>query len=595
MALNKKYWLILNCFFILICFQQLFAQEDWQDSLDIQNPLPPVPDSLDKQIQKTQQTVHPPSLKEVEQKVINLETQFFDMDARTWQDDYLLYHYNNAYYFSPYQKNLYLLSNLTLNNFLYTPNELSGLLHYYSQKESPLYETKFETVSVPFEPMLTALQFSAGEHKSENKYLNLQKNNFLHLCNTRVFVHSGSYNSPWENKSYFDDFVLQLNRRIATHHISFHFIKQFSDQDLFMPFNRYNATELFPHYHRKFSANTGILDVGLFNDIFEFSFMRQSGYEKIVEPSIIPDKYEVDRNQLVLGLSTPGEIDKIKILWGLDSNQYKNFKSIREDSSTDYFINLYLTSPGFWELSTVKVLGQVYFSDIFDTTFIYTHLSYDIPIGASQNLNLGMGSIGNPHSTNALESGILYYEERKNPLSNFAGLSWNLKKSSNHLEITPYIVQTRYDYQWVLQDSLVYQSLDDYVSGGIKGEADIEYNLFGLPNRMRLRFNFTNWPDTLVFRPNFKLKFTWNIKKDTGYNNFVYLAPSISYIKDFRNMKLTKESNELFFDLEFGINISRFRISASIKNILNQEYFMDPEYLINERSAHFKVHWNFIN
>jgi hypothetical protein len=572
------------------------AHEDLESSSNGQTFSPLAQDSLDNLIQIEKEKVATLSLKEVEEKVIDLENEFFDTNRRIWQDSYAFYHYSNMYYFLPYQNSPYFLSNLQLDNFLYIPNELLSLIFYYGKKEPILYGTEFETVSVPFEPTLAALQFSAGQHNSENKYLNLQKNNFLNLFNVRVFVHSGSYSSPWQNKNYFDDFVLQMDRQISAHRISLHFIKQFSDQDLFMSLNRFNNAELFPHYHRKFSANTGILHAELFNNILEFSYLYQKGDEHIVEPSITPDKYKVTRNQLTLGISSPaGESDYMKLLLGLDSNQYKNFESIRKDSFTDYFINLYITSPGFLDWSKVEVMGQVYFSDIFDTTFIYTHLSYDIPIGATHDLNLRIGSMGNPHSANTLGSGILYYADRKSPFSNFGELSWDLKKSSTYLEITPYIAQTRYDYQWVLQDSMVYQELEDYVTGGIKGEADIEYDLFGLYNKMGLRFDFTNYPDTLVFRPNFKLKFTWNIKKDTGNNNFVYLTPCISYIQDFCNMRLTKETSEVFFDLEFGINISRFRISASLRNVLNQEYFMDPENLINKRSAHFQVHWNFIN
>lgn len=597
MAMTKKSWAVLTCFLALILSQPIFAQDDLLDSLNVQNQLPPALDSLDNEIERTTQEVPPLSLKEVEEEVIKLEHQFFDTNAQIWKDPEVIYQYNNVYYLPFYQQNPHLLSNIQLDNLFYTTNNLLSLRRYYTKEESAHLKTKFETVSVPFEPMLAVLQFSAGEHNTENKYLHLQKNNFLHLSNLRVFIHSGSHNSPWGNKNYFDDFVLQLDRKMGTHRIGFHFIKQFSDQDVFIPFNRFGTLDLFPRYHRKFAANTGVFDMALFNNILEFSYMHQSGYEKIVEPSTASDKYEFKRNQLTLGISSPYESDDMHIIFGLDSHHYKNFESIRQDTFTDYFINLFLTAPGFRELFTIKLFGQVYVSDVFDTTFIYTHLSSDISTGPNHNINLGIGSIGNPHSANALGSGILYYENRRCPLTNFGELSWTLSPSTAYLKITPYIAQTRYDYQWILQDSLIYQELDDYVNYGIKGEADIEYDLLGLDNTMRLKIDFTNYPDTLVFRPNFKLKFIWNIRQlvDTGYNNYVYLAPCISYIKDFRNMEFIKESDELFFDLEVGINISRFRISASIKNILNREYFMDPGNLINGRSAHFNVHWNFIN
>lgn len=573
-------------FIIFLLFSASTEAQDIQVKKVIQ-PDSSLTDSLGLHIIPDSLKITTYTLKEVEQQVRSIEDTFFNFSNKTFTSN-LIYRFGNNFYFSPYGQTDYSIYNLKLNNLFFGSNDIQGLLFYYNlgRKENDEYE--FSCLETDFEPTLSAISFESGSYNFEDKYLSFQKNNFFNFCDAKLFVHSGKNKSPWNNKNYFDNLAFQAEKNFSTHKIRYNYLKLFSTRDKYNFENPWYKIKFVDSYSQKGQTISHILNMLLFENFIDLSYLHQTGYEKIYGDALIKNKSY--RNQINLGFHLPIEEYETDIYLKADMNDYDHvdYKGIVKD----YYIVLKMNSPGiFSDFYTIKLWNEIFFSDILDTTYIYPQISFDIPINERLTTNLCIGVKGKQYP----------FHLRSDSLDNnikicFADFMFDYKLPQCSFIINPFIQQIEYDYQWVLNDdTLICEEIERHIDYGIIALGEEEFNFLSTENKAKLNFNFTKMPDNLVFRPNLKMKLSWEIRKDVHHNNFLYAISALSYLKDFRNIELEKEKDEIFLDIECGININRFRISVLFKNILNQDYFMDEHNLINGYGTYLQVHWDFIN
>ncbi|MEA3475646.1 MAG: hypothetical protein U9R23_04300 [Candidatus Cloacimonadota bacterium] len=559
----------------------LFHSEE--DSLDIDSlRLPIIPDSS---------KIKTYTLKEVEQQVRSIEDTFFNFSNKTFVSN-SIYRFGNNFYFPPYEQIDYSIYNLKLNNLFFDSNDIQGLLFYYNLDRKENNEYEFSCLETDFEPTLSAVRFASGSFSLEDRYLNFQKNSFFNFCNAKLFVHSGKDKSPWNNKNYFDNTAFQTEKNFSSYKMTYNFLKLFSKNDRYNFANPINGIEIGDNYSQKRRTIYHILDVSLFENFIDFSYLHQRGYEKIYGDTSIKNNFY--RNQINLGFHLPIEEYETDIYLKADINDYNyiDYKGIVKD----YYIVLKMNSPGiFYDFYTIKLRNEIYFSGLDDTTYFYPQLIFDIPIIRQFTTNFFIGVKGEQNDFQTFDSGL-----RHNRIKVvFADLILNYKLNQYDFTLKPFIRQVQNDAQYILLsgngDAPDYEKIKDYTTYGFTAIGEACFDYFTIHNRLRLNFDFKKRPSTLVYRPNIALKLLWEVRQDLKHNNFIYAKSELSYLKDFRNIELEKEKNEIFLDIKCGININRFRISVLFKNILNQDYFMDEHNLINGYGTYLQVHWNFIN
>ncbi len=530
------------------------------------------------------------TLKEVEQQVRSIEDTFFNFNDKVFLSN-SIYRFGNNFYFPPYEQTDYSIYNLKLNNLFFDSNDIQGLLFYYNLDRKENNEYEFSCLETDFEPTLSAISFESGSYNFEDKYLSFQKNNFFKFCDAKLFVHSGKNKSHWNNRNYFDNLVLQIEKNFVSTKIRYNYLKLFSTRDRYNFANPINGIEIGDNYSRKRRTIYHILDVSLFENFIEFSYLHQRGNEKIYGDTLIKNKFI--RNQFNLSFHLPIEEYETDIYLKADINDYNHvdYKGIVKD----YYIVLKMNSPGiFSDFYTIKLRNEIYFSGLDDTTYFYPQLLFDIPLNKKFSSNLMIGVTGKQY----------YFPNFGSPLTHkrakiiYADLAINYQNHNYEVALKPFIQQIQSDAQYIWppwQISPGYEEIKDYNIYGFIATGEAFFGYFTIQNRLRLNFNFTKRPDNLVYRPNIALKLLWEVRQDLKHNNFIYAKSELSYLKDFRNIELEKEKDEIFLDIECGININRFRISLLFKNILNQDYFMDKNNYINGYGTYLQVHWNFIN
>ena len=531
------------------------------------------------------------SLKVVEHKVRALEDTFFNIEGKIFNTN-VFYWFGENFYYLPYQENDYSLLNLNMQNLFLTENELLNFLYYYNFDKKENSEYIFSVLETDFQATLTTLKYFNGAHNYENKFINIQKNNFLNLFDIKLFLHSGEDRSPWESKNYFDNFILQFEKTFSSYKINYNFLKLFSAYETYNFINPLKSdVYLWEHYLQKIQTNSHIIKTSLFDNFIDFSYLYQTGHQKIYNASVNNNRFY--RNQFDFIIHLPVENYETDISFRADINDYKHpaYNGIVED----YYVTLKMDSPGiFYDFYTMQIINQIYFSGLCDTTLIYPQLLFNFPVNKNFTTIVSIGTRGKQYPLQMLTAELL--ENIKEIV--FADFTLHYKSSQYNFSITPFAHKVKNDIQWTRSggtDSVYCEKIKTYNTFGFTTSAEAKYDFLTTKNKFRLNFYFTKNPDNLVFRPNVAFKLLWEIKKDLHHNNFIYLKSEMSYVKDFRNSELKKEKDEIFLDLEFGININRFRISLLFKNILEQDYFMDKNNLINDYGTCLKIQWDFIN
>ena len=514
------------------------------------------------------------SLEEVEQKVLKMEDSFYSFDKKVFPTYYI---YQSGINFStlPFQQNDFTIFYLNFNNHFFRNSDLLGLSSYYNFENNFPAELQLSENKFDFEPTLTTVQFSSGSHNFENRYFSFQKNNFSNFCDAKLFIHSRK-NSGFTNKNYFDNLIFQVEKKILSHKINFHLLKLFSKCD---DFNFSNLSSDL----RTFISHLQIANISLFNDFINLSYLHQDGLENISEDN------KFSQNQINLNLHFLFENYETDISLKTDITDYNYTQPNISENVKDYYFKYKMKSPGFLaDFYSVQILYEIFYSDLQDSTFHYPQILLEIPINNQLNSKFQIGTRCKKYSLSNLDSLALY----ENIEVSFADLIFDYHSTNFELKINPFIQQIENDIQLINNFS---QRIPKYNSYGLKALGKTKFNLFSTQNEMQLNFNFTKKSEEFAYRPNITMKLLWQMRKDLKHNNFIYSKSSLSYLKDFYNMKLGKEKNEIFLDFGFGINISRFRISLLWKNLLNQEYFLDKENEINGKGTYLQIHWNFIN
>ncbi|MCK4358245.1 MAG: hypothetical protein KAW92_05795 [Candidatus Cloacimonetes bacterium] len=530
------------------------------------------------------------TLEEVEKEVRSLEDTFFNFNDKVFLSN-SIYRFGNNFYFPPYKQTDFNIFNLKLNNLFLDSNELQSLLFYYNCNKKENNEYGFSGLEINFEPTLSAVKFESGSYNFENKYLNFQKNNFFNLFDAKIFIQSGKNKSPFGDKSYFDNFVFQAEKNFSSHKIRYNYLKLFSTRDGYNFENPWYEIKFGDNYSQKNQTVTHILNMLLFGNFINLSYLHQTGYEKIYNGYFLKNKFV--RNQFNLSFHLPIENYETDISLKTDINNYDHFDY--KGIVNDYYITLRMNSPGiFSDFYKVKLRNEVYFSGLDDTTYFYPQLYFDFPITEQLSTNLSIGVKGKqyffPHFGSVLthkRSKIIY-----------ADLSIDYKNQNYKLVLKPFFHKIKNDVQFIWESAAIspeFEEIRKYNEYGADAFGEVCFDYFTIQNKLRLNFNFTKRPDNLVYRPNISLKLLWDIRQDLKHNNFIYVKSELSYLRDFRNIELKKEEDEIFLDVEFGININRFRISLIFKNIMNQDYFMDKNNYINGYGTYLQIHWNFIN
>jgi len=579
------------CIFLIFL---LFSASTEAQDIQVQKVIQPdssLIDSLRLPIIPDSSKIKTYSLKEVEQQVRSIEDTFFNSNNKTFTSS-SIYRFGKNFYFPPYKQTDFGIFNLKLNNLFFDSNDIQGLLFYYNLNRKENNEYEFSDLETNFEPTLSAIKFESGSYNFEDRYLNFQKNNFFNFCNAKIFVHSGKNKSPWNNKNYFDNLAFQTEKNFSTYKIRYNYLKLFSTRDGYNFANPWYKIEFGDNYSQKRQTVSHILNMLLFENFIDLSYLYQIGYEKIYGDTSITNNFY--RNQINLGFRLPIEEYETDISLKADINDYDHFdyKGIVED----YYIVLKMNSPGvFYDFYKIKLRNEVYFSGLDDTTFFYPQLIFDIPINERFSSNFMIGVTGKQY----------YFPNFGLPLTHkrvkiiYADLAINCQNHNYEVALKPFIQQVQNDAQYILLsgngDAPDYEEIEDYNTYGFIAMGEAFFDYFTIQNKFKLNFNFTKRPSTLVYRPNIALKLLWEIRQDLKHNNFIYANAELSYLKDFRNIELGREKNQIFLDIECGININRFRISVLFKNILNQDYFMDEHNLINGYGIYLQVHWDFIN
>ena len=586
------------CFFLIFLFfsSQIIAQDVQveevtlpdslflikEDSLYIDSLITSIiPDTL---IKKTY------ILEEIEGQVRALEDTFFNFKDKIFLSN-SIYRFGNNFYFFPYKQTEFDIFTIKLNNlFLSSPNLQSWLFYYYCiKKENDKYE--FSDLETNFEPTLSTIQFSSGSFGMENKYLNFQKNNFLNLFDAKIFIQSGKNDSQFGGKSYFDNLVLQTEKNFLSNKIIYNFLKLFSARNKYNLINPWYEIEFGDNYSQKEQTMSHILNLSLFENFVELSYLYQIGYKKISNNTLIKNKFI--RNQYNLGFHLPIENYETDVFLKADINDYdhSDYKGI----VNDYYIILKMNSPGFfYDFYKIKIYNEVYFSGLDDTTYFYPQLFFDIPINEKFSSNFIIGVTGKQYYFPHFGSDL----KHKRSKIIYADFAIDYKKHNYELTLKSFIHKIKNDEQYIWDSAAIspeYEEICKYNEYGVDAWGEVCFDYFTIQNKLRLNFNFTKSPDSLVYRPNILVKLLFAIKKNLKHNNFIYGRAEFSYFKDFRNIELEKEKNEIFLDIEFGININRFKISLIFKNIMNQNYFMYKKNLINGYGTYLQIHWNFIN
>lgn len=529
------------------------------------------------------------TLKEVENEVRALEDTFFNFNNKIFLSN-SVYNFGNNFYFPPYKQTDFEIFNLKLNNLFLDSHNLQSLLFYYNCNKKENDEYEFSDLEINFEPTLSEIKFESGSYNFEDKYLNFQKNNFFNFCDAKIFIHSGKNKTPLNNKSYFDNLAFQVEKNFSSHEIRYNYLKLFSTREGYNFENPWYEIDFGDNYSQKDQTITHILNMLLFEDFIDLSYLHQTGYEKIYGDASIKNTFY--RNQINLGFHLQIENYETDIFFKADINNYDHFDY--KGTVNDYYITLRMNSPGiFSDFYKIKLRNEIYFSGLDDTTYFYPQLLFDIPINEKFSSNFIVGVTGKqyfPHFGSVLtqnKSKIIY-----------ADFAIDYKNQNYKLVLKPFIHRVKNDVQFILESavkSLGYEEISSYKEYGSDAFGEVCFDYFTIQNKFRLNFNFTKRPDNLVYRPKILLKLLWDISQDLKHNNFIYAKSVLSYLKDFRNIALEKEKDEIFLDIECGININRFRISLLFRNILNQDYFMDKNNYINGYGTYLQIHWNFIN
>lgn len=530
------------------------------------------------------------TLEEVEKEVRSLEDTFFNFNDKVFLSN-SIYNFGNNFYFPTYKQTDFDIFNLTLNNLFLDSNELQSLLFYYNCNKKENDEYEFSDLEINFEPTLSAIKFESGSYNFEDKYLNFQKNNFFNFCNAKIFVHSGKNKTPWNNKSYFDNLAFQAEKNFSSHRIRYNYLKLFSTRDGYNFENPWYEIEFGDNYSQKNQTITHILNMLLFENFVDLSYLYQTGYEKIYNGYFLKNKFV--RNQFNLGFHLQIENYETDIFLKADINNYDHFDY--KGIVNDYYITLRMNSPGiFSDFYKIKLRNEIYFSGLDDTTYFYPQLLFDIPINEKFRSNFMIGVTGKQYYFPHFGS-VLTHKRSKIIYADFA---IDYKNDNYELTLKPFIHSVKNDVQFIWPSAQIsprYEEISKYNEYGADAFGEVCFDYFTIQNNLRLNFNFTKRPNHLVYRPKILIKLLWDIRQDLKHNNFIYAKSVLSYLKDFRNIALEKEKDEIYLDIECGININRFRISLLFRNILNQDYFMDKNNYINGYGTYLQIHWNFIN
>ena len=507
------------------------------------------------------------SLEEIEQKVLKMEDSFCSFDKKLFPTR-SVYQSGNNFLIPPFQPHKFSIFQLDFNNHFFRNSDLLRLANYYNfdndiSEEIYLLANKFD-----FEPTMTTAQFSSGSHNYENRYLGFQKNNFYDFCDVKLFLHSGK-NSGFSGKNYFDNLIFQIEKKILSHKINFHFLKLFSKNDNFDFSNQTHQTQNL----RKFVLHSQIANISLFNDFINLSYLHQDGLENISGDN------KFSQNQTNLHFHFPFENYETDISLKADFTDYDYAQSNISENVKDYYFKYKMKSPGFFaDFYSVQIWHEIFYSDLQDTIFYYPRISLEIPINNRLNSEFQIGTRNKKYPISYFDSSSFLY---KNIEVSFADLILDYHSEKLKLKINPFIQQI--------------ENEDEYNSYGISILGKGKYDFLFTQNELQLNFNFTKNTEIFAYRPNILMKILWKVEKDLKHNNFIFSKLSLSYLKDFYDESLDKKENEIFFDFEFGFQISRFRISLLRKNLLNQNYFLDEANKINTQGTYLQIHWNFIN
>ncbi|MEA2103412.1 MAG: hypothetical protein U9P79_02060 [Candidatus Cloacimonadota bacterium] len=512
-------------------------------------------------------------LREVQEKVRSLENSFYTIENKTFRTN-SYFSRGNRFYTLPYQNDNYSIYNLKLNNFYLHNADLLDLLNYYNLRESRDTE-EFYPIETEFLATLSALHFSKGSYNFEEKYVNFHKNKFANLFDLNFFMHSGKEQTPANDRYFFDALVIQIQKKFAEYKISYNFLKQFSNNNVFP------ASEFPP---LKNDTYTNIFATSLLDSILTISYMNQIGKNILQEPdSTISNEFDYQRNQIAIGFFLPIPNYETDILLRADNNVYENQSTI-----TDYYGLFKINSPGFFSnFYKMTIYNEVHHKTRPDTTYINPKLVFEILINENFSSNLSVGT--RKENIQYLSApGKIDLHLRENI---FLDCQFEFSNHNINLELTSYINEIRNDMQYHAS----FEISEKYTIYGVNLAGEVDFSYLTLQNKIKCSCDLQKKPDEFVLRPDIRGKLFWNIQKSLGYHNFAFVKTQTSLMQNYRNSNFYEEPIQVFFDFEFGFKINEFTISAVFKNMTNQPYFMSPEMPINGISSSFKVHWNFIN
>jgi len=543
------------------------------------------------------------SLPQVEDMVRSLQDSFLYANRDFFTNTF--YRSENNFYTLSNSQSDYYLEKTRINCLVWNDFNVLPLINFFPYTKQGR-DIKFTNLDLNFQAPFTSVTYKSGAHRKESKSFYLVKNNFLAtvkgsgrgIADIQIALNSGSEESSWGKKNYFDNLALGVSRDFGNFDLKYNFIKSFYERQRVLThashimkkiknFNPYTVTFRNSYYINLLSAN-------IWEDYLSISYMNQllDNHVNIQNNDTKYQNFNFNRNQITLTGYLPIKNYHTNIILYADDFDFDS-----HNNYTEFYGFLQFDTPGFWsEFYDLTISNSFTYNTLVDSFTSESEISFHLPITENLKTNLKVGVekeqiplfydyvlacskyILECHKSDYVQRDIVYY--------NF-DVQW--ESPNLRFKLTPFVRDITNDKNIDLLE------VDEYRSYGVDFRGEYKFIVLNIENNFNSKVSYSQPEKDFAFRPKLSGKLGWEMQRSLKHNNFVFLNGYLNFFGLYDDKSGVKQSRQLFFSGEFGFKINRFNISVNFNNIFDNKYFLFKENKINGFSTGIKLNWSFIN